>query len=53
MPMIPRLPIDNINEDYTCYLDPLSEQVANMSEKLNYDSQEDSSESLHEDSDEY
>lgn len=53
MPMIPRLPRDNINEDYTCYLDPLSEQVANMSEKLNYDSQEDSSESSCKDSDEY
>lgn len=45
MPIIPILPRDNINEDYTFYLDPLSEHVANMSEKLNYDSQEDSEES--------
>jgi hypothetical protein len=44
-PVIPSLPRDNINEDYSCYLDPLSEQIANVSEKLNCDSQSESSES--------
>jgi len=40
-----KIPIDNINKYYNCYLDPLSEKVANMSEKLNYDSESESSES--------
>jgi len=42
VPIISSLPID---EDYSCYLDPLSEQVANVSEKLNCDSQSEFSES--------
>lgn len=45
VPLITSLPRDNINEYYSSYLDPLSEQIANASEKLNCDSQSESSES--------
>lgn len=40
--IMPSLSRHNINEDYSYYLDQLSEQVATISEKLNFDSQSES-----------